>query len=179
MATETLTAREEIYGGLRIVREDGDRRCYVKIWTGKARRPDYIAFQSAERREQFVADRKASWDYHQNAKAERAAARKAFDATTAFAVGDIIQATWGWEQTNQDFYEVLAVGRQTLTLQEIGARPVPSKPGYSDMSDHVVADRSHRGEITRHRVTDASVKFESFKYGHKWEGRPAYRSWYA
>lgn len=177
--TATVEVREEIYGGLRIVREDGENRCYVKVWTGKAQRFDYIAFRSVERREAYITERKEAWDAAQARKAERATARKAFDATTVFKVGDIIQSSWGWEQTNVDFYEVIAVAPKTVTLQEIGAKTVPGKSTGNSMADFVVPDTSWRGEITKHHPTSESIKFEDWKYGHKTTGAPTYRSWYA
>jgi hypothetical protein len=36
--------------------------------------------------------------------------------------GDIFYAEWGWEQTNVDFYQVLKVSGQMVTLREVEQR---------------------------------------------------------
>lgn len=166
---------EELHEGLRIVREDGERACYVKIWKPKAKRPDYIQFRSVERREDYIQRRIESWDAWNASKAAAAAERKAFDATAVYAVGEILGCSWGYDQTQHDFYEVLTVTRQTITLQKIGSRQVES---LTSMSAHVVPNAEVRGETTTHRLTSEYVKLTSYSSASKWNGKPAFTSWW-
>ena len=174
--TTALTTREETIGGLRIVREDSEKACYVKIWAGRQLHPSYFSFRSPESRERYIADRIAAWAYVQDAKAARQAARKAFDAHSVFSVGDILSASWGYDQTQVEFYEVTGLTRQTITIQEIGQRTVKSTGSMSEM---VTANPRYRGGISTHRVTSESVKLNSYKFANKWSGHPMHQSSYA
>lgn len=47
-------------------------------------------------------------------------------------VGDIFTSTWGYEQTNRNFYQVVALnGKTMVTLREIGAEFVRSDTAMS------------------------------------------------
>lgn len=177
MTIETLPA-EEVHGGLRIVRITNARGQFEsKIWMGKAKRPEWVLFRKLESREAHITSRKAGWDSAQAFKQERAAARKAFDATEVFPVGTILVSSWGYDQTNVDFYEVLAVTRQMVTIEKIGQKRTKT---LTDMSEHVTANPAHRtGKITRHRATSANLRLETYAYASVWNGTPKYQSHYA
>lgn len=150
-------------------------RFYASVWTGKARDAVTYMFRSHEAREKWIAERKACADYAEKVKADRAMARRAFDATEHFKIGDILYSSWGYDQTNVDFYEVLAVTRQGVTIQKIGTQ---TESSLTDMSESVVPDRRWRGETTKHRVTHPSVRIESYAHATKWDGKPKYQSHY-
>jgi hypothetical protein len=153
-------------------------------FVGRRGKPSFnFRFTSATARDQYVAQ----W-IESNAKAEAlstarkqalAAERAAFDARSEYKVGDVIHHSWGWEQTQCDFYKVVSVpGKATLEIIAIDAKDagIPSK---GSMSTYLLADSEvTKGEAFRVRVTKGGV---GLKYGHasKWDGRPEYYSWYA
>ena len=49
---------------------------------------------------------------------QRRTARKT--ASNPFAVGDVLKYSWGYDQTNTDFYQVVAKTAKTITIREIG-----------------------------------------------------------
>ena len=51
-------------------------------------------------------------------KAERQAKRKAF--VHSYKVGDLFRRSWGYDQTNVDYYEVTEVSGRMVTVREIG-----------------------------------------------------------
>lgn len=186
MTTATIdrpTVTEETYGGLRIERIERYHGTTVrfesKIWTGKAKTGEWIVFRSEVSRDSHIASRKAGWDSWQKMKAERAAQRKAFDATEHFAIGDILDSSWGYDQTNVDFYEVIAVTRGMVTLVDIGQTIVAGSEGF--MSERVMPDPTvtPEGNVTRHRATSTSIHIEDYAYASKWDGKPKYQSHYA
>lgn len=67
--------------------------------------------------------------YHEERKAER---KKALEVNP-FQVGQIIYDSWGYEQTNIDFYQVIEVKNKSVVLREINGKMVPSE-GYSSMA---------------------------------------------
>lgn len=72
-----------------------------------------------------LARRDARLRAFQEALAQKEAAKQAKrDAAAAWQhnlqVGDIFRASWGWEQTNQDYYEVVRlVGKRSVELREL------------------------------------------------------------
>jgi hypothetical protein len=51
-------------------------------------------------------------------------------------VGDIFEYSWGYDQTNVDYFEVVGVTPKTVKIRKIGAASVPDSEGF--MSDKCV-----------------------------------------
>lgn len=108
----------------------------VKILTsginkGTAKRMQGFYFPTEERRMEWVNEQVnniikretaniADWEAKQ-------AVRQNFDH--GFVVGDILYDSWGYEQTNVDFYQVIGVGKKTIEIQEISGKMVETT-GY-------------------------------------------------
>lgn len=105
-------------------------------------------------------------------KQERRAKRKAFAST--LKVGDILVYSWGYEQTNIDYFEVVAVhGPRAITIRPIGQRTVESERG----SDRVAPAPGHyTGPPERKIVGEGnSVRMEN-GWAHLWDGKPDYQT---
>lgn len=118
-------------------------------------------------------------------------------AWTDVPIGTIFRNTWGYEQTNQDFYEVVGKRGQSLTLRQLKTRLLPD----GDMTGHAVplpgeynpmpycgglADRLDYPIIKRPFVYEGDILFAgriflNAKYGscEIWDGKPAAYSTYA
>lgn len=83
----------------------------------------HYSFKSIEQRDLFIADffRKVKErdEHRAQVKAERSATRKAF--RHGYEVGDVLYSSWGYDQTNVDFYQVIATTAKTVTFREIRA----------------------------------------------------------
>lgn len=115
------------------------------------------------------------------ARAEEARARRAQRSahTTALKVGDVMVSSWGYEQTNVEYYEVTAVvGRCTVELRRIAQTFVEAK---GPMSESVIAAvGQYIGEAKRYRVSPhETIKISSSQSAVKWDGKPDYQSHYA
>ena len=117
-----------------------------------------------------------------------------FKASDYFSAGDIIVNTWGWEQTNVNFYQVVDVLNKKIRVKEIGAKIaensmyshgmacelVPAKDSFLEngrKTEYLLslkADINKAGEISA-RICNP----ESYYYFRKWDGRSEYCSWYA
>lgn len=54
-------------------------------------------------------------------------------------VGDIFRATWGWEQTNNDFFQVVAlVGKCSVRVREVSPRIIESRATGPMAEDRVI-----------------------------------------
>jgi len=109
--------RDDEHGVLVVASPD---RTGVMAFGGKSDKPAfYTRFRTVDRASQYVK----SW--HEGilnkAKAKRAErdARKNF--VNPLVLGQILSSTWGYDQTNVNFYQVVRmVGRQSVEIREIG-----------------------------------------------------------
>lgn len=88
-------------------------------YRGKAAKHSFnYSFRDEARRAEYVEQFFANVKARQETVAARRGERKAFQ--TKLKVGDILYGSWGYDQTNVDFYEVVAVpGPQTVDLREL------------------------------------------------------------
>lgn len=155
---------------------------FLKIWNPKAVKPyANYSFKTAERREAYLAEQVKGHESYQAIKAKRKVERKGTPEDHAkVEIGTIFAYSWGYEQTNVDFYEVVEKKGASVLVREIGFE---STGACGHMSDHVVPKK---GKFTG----PATLKKLSFSGGQAllsmphggcsvWDGRPEYRSWYA
>lgn len=152
----------------------------VRAFAAKAIKPAFSFFYRNE------ADRDAkARDFlaGQRARAEAAARDRAERAKPhRLQVGHILRSSWGYEQTNIDFYQVTAlIGAHTVELRRIAsldATPVDAPAMTGRCVPHVDA---FKGEAFRRRVNGAngSVRIASYAIATVWEGRPEHWTAYA
>lgn len=101
-------------------------------------------------------------------------------------VGDILVSSWGYGQTNVDFYKVtkLSPSGKSITIQSI--KSVTTETGFMSGNSvpavpHEVSD--YKGEPMTKRVNltndGYSVSIASYASACLWDGKPRYTSWYA
>lgn len=73
-----------------------------------------------------------------NEKATLDAARASF--VNPFKVGQIFYDSWGYDQTNIDFYEVVEVLKRAVKLRKIGQKKVEGSSESWGMSEYVTPD---------------------------------------
>ena len=93
----------------------------------------------------------------------------------SFQVGDIVRNTWGYEQTNVDFYEVVRISPSSVWL-----RPLQQETTETSFmaGTTVPLPGQYRGEAVMHRANAAGISFPH-GCGRKWDGKPQHCSWYA
>ena len=113
-------------------------------------------------------------------RAERAAARRA--TPNPFTVGMIFENSWGYDQTNVDYYEVVRVTPRGVYVRPIAGKSVAKSQGF--MSDQVVPDKGNftGPEQFKPILEGAEKGYLSAEHGcmklvDEWEA--TYRSWYA
>lgn len=67
----------------------------------------------------------------------KSAAQKA--AKNPFKVGDLLYDSWGYDQTNIDFYQVTEVGKMSVVIRRIASKGVPGTQSF--MSEDVVPQK--------------------------------------
>lgn len=92
-------------------------------------------------------------------------------------VGDVFYRSWGYDQTNVNFYVVVGLTDKCVKLQECGSRAVVEAGGYTE----VVADTTRRfGPVMTKRVKEGysgpATAFNSYSDCYKWDGCPKYET---
>ena len=148
--------------------------CCVAIWEFKSHKPTYhYIFDNASKVENFIAERKKKADRRaeQQANAMNEYAEKSKD----FIVGAILYSSWGWEQTNIDWYIILERKGDYIIIQEIGSIKSYDN-NFNDRGECMPNPEIKIGEPFRKKITKyASVNLASYKYCGLWDGKS--KSW--
>lgn len=90
----------------------------LKVYSGRSAKPrEYIRLPTEERLktyfEKWFTDHKKTEDWRKGLRVIKPMTLK---------IGDVLHSSWGWEQTNNDYYEVVAIkGKRTVILREIAS----------------------------------------------------------
>lgn len=144
---------------------DSRGRPAVALFAAKQAKPvKHWLCRSEAEREKAIADffdgqraRKAMVDA---IRAERQA------APNLFAVGDVLASSWGYEQTNVNFYEVVAVSGRMLTLREIASKR-EDRGHYTGLAFPMVGE--YVGDPMRRQANGGSVRIDNCQRAHRAE----------
>jgi hypothetical protein len=143
---------------------------YGMAFAGKAQKPAlnfrFRTIADRERRiSEFFAGRRASLA----SKAERRANRKRL----ALKVGDVLYTSWGYDQTNVEFFEVTAmVGASMVELRELAQEREQTGAMQGTCTPKVGV---YVGDAMRRRIGESGVTVDDCRRAWPWDGRP--RSW--
>ncbi len=129
-------------------------------YRGRAKKPSFnYRYQSEAKR----AERTNEWILAQSERNE--ASRK--PAPRLLAVDDVLRASWGYDQTNIDYYKITKlIGKSMVEVIEIGQ----ISENNGGMSGDCVPDPSAvLGKPMRRRATGNSVRIDSVRYASKVE----------
>lgn len=150
-------------------------------YRGRAAKPSFnYSFRDEARRAEYVEQFFANVKARQETVAARREARKAFQ--TKPQKGDILYGSWGYDQTNVDFFEVVeVVGTQTVKIRELAQKT--TETGWLT-GNAVPVPGKYVGEPVLKRVSagyQGDDVVGSPKYGSLWryDGRPKRWSSYA
>lgn len=142
-------------------------------FAGKANKPlwNYL-FRDVAQLQRQVNDTIESRKTHMEYKQKRMDERKNFSHT--LKIGDILYSSWGYDQTNVDFYQVTAVGDKSVKMRPIEQKVVSGSQGY----DNVVAVPDHfSGPDVLKRVGPNNViRLNSYSSAYPWDGKPKYQT---
>lgn len=121
------------------------------------------------------------WQSLEHWESEKASRRAKRQEAHTLQVGDVVVNSWGWEQTNVDFYRVVKTSANFVWLAELGSQMVPGRD-VSAMSGYCIPATSdkHSGKpAIKHRADSSGYVHFKHGGGSKWDGGPQYVSWYA
>jgi hypothetical protein len=166
-------------GYIAFIYERGGKPCAAGFFPRSQKPCFQYSYSSETNREKKVREFFANGE---TALARKVAEREQRKADThKLEVGTILRTSWGYDQTNVDFYKVVSiVSDKTVELIEIGRTDASKNSGYGSMAGHVVPDPDKEiGKSFRRRATSRGALIENRRYASVWEGQPCYVSWYA
>lgn len=130
---------EETYRDIRIINHVQENGIWVYVYRKNARRPSVNFFKTGDETsfQRHIELVKEQADARMQLKAERLErkrkARKQF--VNPYTLGQILYDSWGYDQTNIDWYQIVKVGPRSVTIRPISGR-ITESAGY--MSGHTV-----------------------------------------
>jgi len=150
---------------------------YAIAFHGKASKPDWhYSFRSEasrdERIAQFIAGRKSHAEYRAKCKAETVKPH-------TLKVGDILSSTWGYDQTNVDYYEVTRVpGPMSVEIRQIAANS-SAEEGFMTARCWAAPGKFIGKPMIKRANSSNSVRIASYASASPWDGKEDRYSWYA
>ena len=143
------------------------------VFAGKRSKYDkYYGFKTAERRDEYVKqyfeDIAASYE----SKKKYAEKKKAMAAENqeSYKVGNILYSSWGYDQTNIDYYQVIEKTAKMVTIQKIASESVETHCGGAYESVMPTKD-NFIGKPIKKKVGAYGVKLNSYATASHWDGR--------
>ena len=108
-------------------------------YSGKRTKPDFhYTFYSTQGRDEHIAKYLDGLSRTLAAKAKEKAQKKAY--RHGFKVGDLLHYSWGYDQTNCEYYQVTRVSAASVWIRPIGSESVPGSAGFMSESVKPVPD---------------------------------------
>lgn len=132
-------------------------------YIGKAGKPAFnYTFRDVNQLSKYISEWRNGLLQVAKYKAERKAAKKDFAPT--LAVGDILRSSWGYDQTNIDYYEVTKVLGKYVEIRELSQE---SKETGFMSGQCIPTPGNFIGKPMRKKVQQGnSVKIESYAYAY-------------
>ena len=127
LAQGTGFAPELIYN-ISLVRFQGRNGRCIAAWTPGMKRPPRYVYKAHTPEEYDKAMERIRQEAERFRRHDEAVARSSEEFRRSLRVGDILYSSWGWEQTNIDFYQVVAIRGSAVDLRKLDQRT--TEDGY-------------------------------------------------
>lgn len=169
---------DRVSGAVAYVYMTAKRRPAAMAFHGRKARPDWHhVFPNEAARERAV---EAHFQRHRQAAVLKAERHAVNGKPHGLEVGHVLVASWGYEQTNIDFYQVTAlVGRCMVEVRKIASGDASTGREPWATGKAVPALDQFTGPALRRRVNGASraVRIDDVRTASLWDGRP--KAWTA
>jgi hypothetical protein len=146
---------------------------YGIAFAGKANKPLWhLRFMSEGRRDQMIKETIESRKRSIETKLQRMKERKEFQHD--YKVGDILDSSWGYDQTNHDFYVVTKVIGKQIEIREVAKKVVREER----TAEYVVPVPAHFVGPPMRKTPQKGgyVRLTSYSSASKWDGKPKYQT---
>ena len=147
------------------------------VFGGKRSKYDkYFGFKTKEARDNYVikyftdqenlALSKKKWAEDKKAQAEENQAN--------YQVGDILVSSWGYDQTNIDYYQVIERTAKMATIQKICKEFLDS--GYPSEDKVIPLKDAFVGKPKKKKIGTYGITLSSYETASLWDGKPDYET---
>jgi hypothetical protein len=155
----------------------GLKRFYAAAFAGKSQKPLWhIQFRTQSNRIEEI--RKTIEARKQVLESKRQRQEEKNNFVHGLKPGDIMVCSWGYDQTNIDYYQVTEVRGKNVVLREISKKVVGDSGGSSERVMPV--PDSFIGEPLLKRPSGSSgkpyVRVTSYSSAHLWDGKPDHQT---
>lgn len=149
-------------------------------YSGKSSKPDFhFSFKDEARRIEFINDKinnrlaikKSNDEWKEKRKKENE------KLINEVKVGDIFYASWGYEQTNIDFFQVVAKSKSMLTIRELKSELVEAT-GHDQGYLKPLKDDFYSDKEIKKRLSNGRLNLDSVRSATKLEAEKVWASWY-
>lgn len=146
----------------------------VMAFGGRRQKYDfYRSYRSEERAQEAIKSHLETIRIRESAK------KKSKSFLTTLKVGDILYSSWGYDQTNIDFYQVVEIkkSRKSIVIYEIAGETVETTGAMQGRC--VAVKDTFTGKPMLKRVREGNiVSITSYASAFPWDGKPKYWSAY-
>lgn len=186
-----LTSEKKVESlGIEIFYND-DLRTAI-FYAGKSMKPvQYYRYESAEvmhkKIDLFINNRVSIQEAKEKRAQELKEMKQKFNAAHYFNEGDVVVNSWGYEQTNINFYQVVRITNRQIEVKAIGSKQVEGSMYSHGMACEVLPVKDafiEDGDTFKLGVKPNSENScyltggESYYHFSKHDGKPEYKSWY-
>jgi len=179
--TDSTEVKYEKANSVVYLYDGGKDRFNAIAYVGKRTKSEFhYTFKSEERRSEYIKIWITEKIEEIERKEERNRKKKEERSTPhTMKIGDIMYSSWGYDQTNVDFYQVVGTTKNTVKLRKICGKMVEhtqSMAGYTEpVKDSFVSE-----DIISKRINCRNYgSLSDFQHLSKYDNKPLYCSWYA
>ena len=153
---------------------------FAKGWQGKADKPSFFFYHPEARQVEAATVRwvdqvREANRFKSDRVAEQLARRATLKASDHWAVGDVLYNSWGYDQTNIDWYQVVDLKPKSIVIR-------PVRKNYGEKAHLAGYSQPRRGDfcgelVVKPLADNGSVRFNQGAAA-KWNGKPVYESHY-
>ena len=164
-----------------VLATQSDGRATVKAWRGRAQKPTwYLSFKTVAAAERWIEEHKAGEDQLEALYARQKADNDAHLAKMLdqIQVGTILHYSWGYDQTQCDYFQVVERHGRNVLIESIASEQVEGSEGFMCDRRRPIPD-AFTGTRLRKRITPSGVTMD---HGNASPCEPTadfYCSWYA
>lgn len=174
--------KEQIVSKYKIEIIDENGKLLVKIYNLNAKKSynslkQYYSFRSETDRTQYIEEFIKSVLDREEFMSQRHYERTHFDNPAK--VGDILYSSWGYDQTNIDYYQVIKVTEKTVTIKPISEVVTESEmtsDRVAPVKDHFISDKKALVKRVKPSSDGYAVTIASYADAYLWDKKPKYQT---
>jgi hypothetical protein len=151
-------------------------------WSGKKNKPDWnYKFRDKKQMDKYISDYFCKVEMANKHKAEQKLKKEKNKAEffESIKVGDIFVDSWGYDQTNVDFYLVTKKLKASIKIVKIGSKIVSESKGavrVVPVPDAVIGEEQTKVPQGGYGSDDGYIRTYSFSHAMLWNGHPVHET---